>query len=275
VTAERIAPAEWPSRQGSYEVRDPTAPIAVCVLTSEDLIEPLAAVDGVAIVGSVQTANVGLEAIIVNGITNRNLRSLVLCGKDSKLFRQGQSLVALHENGIDEHQNIVGARGYEPRLAGISIAAIARFREQFDIVDLREVEEATTIIPAIRYSLSRDPGPMEDDFAAMELSTRRIRPGGKREPLAYDPKGYFVITVDDESGEIVVIHYGQDHLPTAEMRGRSAEPMFLGLLRERLISQLSHAGYIGRELTKAETALRVGLNYTQDKPLRRPRGKSI
>jgi tetrahydromethanopterin S-methyltransferase subunit A len=43
----------------------------------------------------------------------------------------------------------------------------------------------------------------------------------------------------------------------------------LGLLRERLISKLSHAAYLGSELTKAESALRLGLRYEQDKPLSR------
>jgi tetrahydromethanopterin S-methyltransferase subunit A len=34
----------------------------------------------------------------------------------------------------------------------------------------------------------------------------------------------------------------------------------LGLLREELVSQLSHAGYPGAELAKAESALRLGLS---------------
>jgi hypothetical protein len=44
--------------------------------------------------------------------------------------------------------------------------------------------------------------------------------------------------------------------------------MLLGLIRERLVSQLSHAGYLGAELAKAESALRLGLRYAQDRPLR-------
>ena len=34
-----------------------------------------------------------------------------------------------------------------------------------------------------------------------------------------------------------------------------------------LISELSHAMYVGRELAKAEEALRSGLQYEQDRPL--------
>jgi len=52
------------------------------------------------------------------------------------------------------------------------------------------------------------------------------------------------------------------------MRGRNAEAILLGLLREGLISQMSHAGYLGAELAKAETALRLSLDFEQDQPLR-------
>ena len=44
--------------------------------------------------------------------------------------------------------------------------------------------------------------------------------------------------------------------------------MLLGFIREGLVSELTHAGYLGAELAKAETALRLGLHYEQDRPLR-------
>jgi len=44
--------------------------------------------------------------------------------------------------------------------------------------------------------------------------------------------------------------------------------MLLGLLRDGLVTQLSHAGYLGEELAKAQTALQFNLRYDQDRPLR-------
>jgi len=44
--------------------------------------------------------------------------------------------------------------------------------------------------------------------------------------------------------------------------------MLLGLVRENLVSQLSHAGYLGAELAKAEAAILLDLRYEQDQPLR-------
>lgn len=43
--------------------------------------------------------------------------------------------------------------------------------------------------------------------------------------------------------------------------------MLLGLLRDGLVTQLSHAGYLGEELAKAQTALKFGFRYDQDRPL--------
>lgn len=94
-----------------------------------------------------------------------------------------------------------------------------------------------------------------------------IRPGGQRTPLTYDPKGFFIITLDATAGQVVLRHYLPDMTPAHEMRGRSAESITLGAVRAGLVSQLSHAGYLGAELAKAEAAVRLGLRYTQDRPL--------
>jgi hypothetical protein len=84
----------------------------------------------------------------------------------------------------------------------------------------------------------------------------------------YDPKGYFVVTIEPEQKEVLLRHYLPDHTPVHEMRGRGATSMLLGLLRDGLVTQLSHAGYLGEELAKAQTALQFGLRYDQDRPLR-------
>ena len=44
--------------------------------------------------------------------------------------------------------------------------------------------------------------------------------------------------------------------------------MLLGLIRDGLVSQLSHAGYLGEELAKAQVALQFGFRYDQDRLLR-------
>jgi tetrahydromethanopterin S-methyltransferase subunit A len=134
----------------------------------------------------------------------------------------------------------------------------------------------------VRTLVERNPGPFPDECDGSEATLRLgeassegeapaftpIRPGGKREPPAYDPKGFFIITLDRPAGEIVLRHYLPDNTPAHIMRSRSAEAMLLGLIREDLVTQMSHAGYLGVELAKAEAALRLGPRYEQDQPLR-------
>jgi tetrahydromethanopterin S-methyltransferase subunit A len=267
----------WPVIAGSYEVGDPQGPIAICTLTTESLIAPLVRLPGIAIAGKVYTANLGITRIVLNVTANPAIRFLLICGKDSPLFHPGQSLVALAEQGIDTDRRIVGAIGYEPVLSTLDPARVAQFRQQVEVIDWAGEENLQAIEEGIGSLVARNPGRFAagDSAAGILQAVEQftlIRPGGAREPLQYDPKGYFVITLDREQEEIINRHYLPDHTPAHEMRGRSAGSMLLGLLREGLVTQLSHAGYLGEELAKAEAALRFDLRYDQDRPLRRSEG---
>jgi len=47
-------------------------------------------------------------------------------------------------------------------------------------------------------------------------------------------------------------------------RGRSAEGICRSILEEGVVRDPSHAAYLGRELQKAEVALRTGRSYVQE-----------
>src|SRR2546427_2266773 len=265
--------SSWPVVAGTYKVGDPKAPVAVCALTSERLMDPLAGLPEVAIAGIVYTANLGITRIILNVTTNPSIRFLLICGKESALFQPGQSLVALAENGVDDAKRIIGAAGYDPVLPTIAPDQVDQFRKQVEILDWTGEEDLQALEKRVKSLSARNPGPFKTDktptsrIAAGEAFDR-IRPGGQREPLIYDPKGYFVISIDPDKKEIILRHYLPDHTPAHEMRGRGATSMLLGLLRDGLVTQLSHAGYLGEELAKAQTALQFGLRYDQDRLLR-------
>ena len=265
----------WPVTPGSYIVGNPQAPVAVCTLTSERLMSPLAKLPGVAISGMVYTANLGIARIVLNITANPAIRFLLICGKDSNLFKPGQSLAALADRGIDERKRIIGATGYDPVLATLSPDQINQFRKQIELIDWTTEEDLANLKRKIDDLAARNPGPFKATTASASISSlserfAEIRPGGQREPLIYDPKGYFVISIEPDKGEIVLRHYLPDHTPAHEMRGRGAISMALGLLRDGLVTQLSHAAYLGEELAKAQTALQFGLRYDQDRPLRSP-----
>ena len=125
----------WPVVAGTYKVGDPKAPVSVCALTSERLMDPLAGLPGVAIAGMVYTANLGITRIILNVTTNPSIRFLLICEKESALFQPGQSLVALAENGVDDAKRLIGAAGYDPVLPTIAPDQVNQFCKQVEVLD--------------------------------------------------------------------------------------------------------------------------------------------
>jgi tetrahydromethanopterin S-methyltransferase subunit A len=242
------------------------------------LIPLVAHLPGVAIAGRLYTPNLGVEKIILNVTSNAAIRFLLLCGKESPVFYPAQALQSLISDGVTPEKRIIAARGHLPVLNNLSLARIETFRRQVELVDCTGETRIELIEQTLHELIARNPGAFvekrereernEMETAQQQPSFAPLRPGGQRQPLAYDPKGFFVITLDRDAGEIVLRHYLPDTFPAHEMRGRSAEPMLLGLLREELVSQLSHVGYLGGELAKAEAALRLHLRYEQDQPLR-------
>ncbi len=96
----------------------------------------------------------------------------------------------------------------------------------------------------------------------------------ENEKMNFDESGFFVIMVKDQ---IVVEHYlnvqkeGDLEVETGELnkivKGKTAKAVCDTLAREKLVSRLDHAAYLGRELQKAEIALEHGLEYEQCEPL--------
>ncbi len=74
-----------------------------------------------------------------------------------------------------------------------------------------------------------------------------------------DPKGDFRIWVWND--RIVCEH------ENVTIVGRTAKEILDTIIELDLVSRLDHAGYLGRELMKAEIALKLGKNYVQDEEL--------
>ncbi|AGK62231.1 dihydropteroate synthase-related protein [Archaeoglobus sulfaticallidus PM70-1] len=74
-----------------------------------------------------------------------------------------------------------------------------------------------------------------------------------------DPCGDFRIWISE--GRIVCSH------DRAVIVGRTAKEIYDAAVKMGLLSRLDHACYLGRELAKAEIALKLGKNYTQDRDL--------
>ncbi len=83
-----------------------------------------------------------------------------------------------------------------------------------------------------------------------------------------DPKGYFLIKVDQED-KLIKVGYctSSDNKLRAEIKGKTAIEIVNTLIKEEMISSLQHAADMGIELYKAEIALKKNIKYTQDSDL--------
>ncbi len=89
----------------------------------------------------------------------------------------------------------------------------------------------------------------------------------KAEPALLDDAGSFRITLDRNNAIIAAMHYTSLEMdkPTEIIKGKTAEDVYAKIIEKGLVSQIDHAGYLGKELEKAEIALRIGKEYIQDK----------
>lgn len=86
----------------------------------------------------------------------------------------------------------------------------------------------------------------------------------KENPKVVLDRVSFKIELDRENKYIVVIVFDKRKKPICIVKGKKAKEIYDTLIRKNLIGMMDHAAYIGRELQKAEIALRIGKKYIQD-----------
>ncbi|MGC1345201.1 MAG: hypothetical protein WA863_03670, partial [Methyloceanibacter sp.] len=191
-TEEPDARVGWPPLPGDYEVIRYGAPVAVCVLNSEELIKTLAAhrPPGLAVVGTLHTENLGIERVIKNVLANPEIRFVLLCGEDTQRaigHLPGQSLASLFESGIDERGRIIGARGKRPILKNVMHEEVRAFREQVELVLMIGECDAEKIGPEVERCAQRSPGPTPVPYACTSVPRLRVDEPAR---LVLDKAGY-------------------------------------------------------------------------------------
>lgn len=256
----------WPPLPGDYSVIRYGAPVAVCVLNSEALVRTLSErkPEGVAVVGTMHTENLGIERVLKNVLANPHVRFLLLCGEDTQQaigHLPGQSLESLFINGTDERSRIVGARGKRPVLKNVTTEEIECFRRQVELVSMIGEADVDAIGAQVRSCVDRDPGPYP--FALRQMSVQRIQ---ATEParLTLDKAGYFVVYPEARGARLVVEHYTNQGVLNCVLEGTSTGALYSAVIERQLLTRLDHAAYLGRELARAEHSLLTGEPFVQD-----------
>lgn len=181
---------DWPIEKGKYLVSNPLSPVGVVVILAtpydkipketEELVR--AGVEkGAGISGTLQTANIGIEKIVVNLISNPNIRYLILSGRESGHF-PGDALKALFKNGIDEKGYILKTKAPTAILKNIPEEAIERLRQQIQLIDLSGIIEMELLEEAVWACYQEKETPF-----GIEGRTYRLYDAGpfSKEPIIY------------------------------------------------------------------------------------------
>jgi len=254
----------WPVQPGDYRVISATKAIALAVLKGIEMDEPdLASVySKIAIFGSITTENLGVEHLVKNLIANPYLRHLVIWGEDIEGHLPGDALLNLLGSGLDKSKRIIGARGARPILKNLTASEVQHLRRQIQVVDLiggKSLSELTNRLDLLHKQAAQ---PYEAGLKVDLVEVQKAQPAKR---LKLDPTGYFVIMVmKGKENPLLIEHYSNDGTLKNMIEGIDSASICATLIEKKLISQLDHAAYLGRELAKAELSLISDSKYTQD-----------
>lgn len=116
---------------------NPNSSLAVCTLSSMKLLKDIAnssIMSRLAVVGRLLSENSGIDSLVGYVISNKNIKTIIICGKDTSGHIPGHSLLNLHKNGIDNEGRIIGSSSPNPVLT-ITKSNIAEFQKQVKLVD--------------------------------------------------------------------------------------------------------------------------------------------
>jgi tetrahydromethanopterin S-methyltransferase subunit A len=160
---------DWPIENGKYLVSNPLSPVGVVVILAspydkvpketEELVRA-GLEKGAGISGTLQTANIGIEKIIINLISNPNIRYLILSGKESGHF-PADALKALFKNGVDEKGYISNTKAPTAILKNIPKEATERLRKQIQLIDLSGIIDINILEKAVWSCYQEKEAPFE------------------------------------------------------------------------------------------------------------------
>ena len=237
-----------------------------------ELAEKLASIKPkkLSIVGKTETENIGIDKIIKNTITNPNIHFLILSGNDPEGHCSGKTVLALSKNGVDENMKVIGSPGMNPVLKNVTREEVEMFRNQVQLVDMIGCTDEAEIVNKIK-NLHAKLGQKctceecaTEIIKSVQISTVSVIQAKESLKVQMDKTGYFVIIPQPKKRSITVEHYSFSNKLLRVIEGADAKSICSTIIGNGWVTQLSHAAYLGIELTKAEFSLKHGFKYLQD-----------
>ena len=172
----------------------------------------------------------------------------------------------------------IDSTGVNGLLAGIGceIGASILFTPEFSDKNKGSIRELKTASEMMILSKHRESAPKDLGIDLLRLKEKRRRPFDTHPPgfiparaltrWELDPAGCVKISITErtmQNGEILDGMIIASHRNGVVM-GRNASEVLDTLIERGFVSTLQHAGYLGRELARAELALNLGRSFVQD-----------
>jgi tetrahydromethanopterin S-methyltransferase subunit A len=286
----KINDSSWPPVEGEFTVLNRNAPVAVSTLASVKLEDKIAKLkpEGLCIVGKTETENIGIDKMIKNVISNPSINFLILAGKDTEGHQSGKTLLALWKKGVDKNMRVIGSKGRRPILKNVTRTDVDKFRRQIKIEDMMGSENTRNLVKKIKGLSKNSVGSAScgcgDDTCAPQPATVQIKTTfmampalkpaasvptvkAKRQSkttIKLDKAGYFVILPSKKNSTILVEHYSYDNKLLRKIEGKNGREIYFTIINNKWVTELSHAAYLGKELTKAELSIKKGFKFVQD-----------
>jgi tetrahydromethanopterin S-methyltransferase subunit A len=263
----------WPPHAGDYIVGNPRGSVAICTLSTRELSAKLIAAAGadLAIAGRCDTENIGIEKVVLNLIANPSIRWLILCGIEAQGHRAADAFLQLKQRGVDANMRVLKTASWRPVLKNLTLLDVAQFRQQIELVNMIGVTAVNEIVAATHEVAKKPTSPFsfqrpnESDQCLPKVE--RLHAHAPK-TLRLDKAGFFVVLPQPTTGSIICEHYENSGRLAHVIEGRQAALVAATVIEKGLVTQLDHAAYLGRELAKAELALKTGAPYEQDAALR-------
>lgn len=117
---------------------NPNASIAICTLSSLDLLKKISSSDllqNVSIVGRLLSENKGIDSIIRYVCQNKKIKKIIVCGKEVWGHKAGHSLFELYKNGVNDRGRIINSNSPNPFLT-VSKSQVNYFQTKIILINM-------------------------------------------------------------------------------------------------------------------------------------------
>ena len=134
---------------------NPTSTLVICTLSSMKLLKEISdssLMNKIFVVGRLLSENKGIDILVRHIISNKQIRTLILCGQETIGHKSGHSILCLYRNGINQNGKIIGSASPNPILT-LTNEEVLRFQEQVKIINKIGETKISNLIREINTEL--------------------------------------------------------------------------------------------------------------------------